>query len=355
MAGDLAIPVIVFLVSAVSVIFFGIRLALYGDALASLTGWGRLFVGSVLVALATSLPELSTNISAVRLDPPNPSLAVGNVMGANMLNMFNVSLVALIFRGKRFLQQVAPQQGYLAALAVLLTGLAVLFGAIKMDISLWQVGLSSLILIVVFVVGMRVVYMTRPPVKEPTEEAEALGMTLKRAWVLFLFVCVGVVIAGFFLAWSTDRIAEITGVASSTLGILAVSLVTTIPEMSAAIAAARIGAADLGVAGLFGSNAFNVTILFFADPFYREGVLSSQAEPAHFIAGGMAVGLMLVGLALILARNRLKAPLVAAVLVLVMLAYIAGAVAVATVGGAGEDTIQGTASALIHSPQQPSQ
>lgn len=348
MAGDLAIPVIVFLVSAVSVIFLGIRLAVYGDALASLTGWGRLFVGSVLVALATSLPELSTNISAVRLDPPNPSLAVGNVMGANMLNMFNMSLVALIFGGKRFLQQVAPQQGYLAALAVLLTGLAVLFGAIKMDISLWQIGLSSLILIVVFVVGMRVVYVTKPPEQESNGEADTGTMTLKRAWVLFLFVCVGVVIAGFFLAWSADQIAEISGWASSTLGILAVSFVTTMPEMSSAIAAARIGAADLGVAGLFGSNAFNVTILFFADPFYRDGVLSSQTEPAHLIAGGMAVGLMLVVLALILARNRLKAPLVAAVLVLVMLAYVAGALAVATVGGAGEDAIQATANALIH-------
>ena len=350
MAGDLAIPVIVFLVSAVSVIFFGIRLAVYGDALASLTGWGRLFVGSVLVALATSLPELSTNISAVRLDPPNPSLAVGNVMGANMLNMFNMSLVALIFGGKRFLQQIAPQQGYLVALAVLLTGLAVLFGAIKLDISLWQIGLSSLILIVVFVVGMRVVYVTKPSEQESNGQADTGTMTLKRAWVLFLFVCVGVVIAGFFLAWSADQIAEISGWASSTLGILAVSFVTTMPEMSSAIAAARIGAADLGVAGLFGSNAFNVTILFFADPFYRDGVLSSQTEPAHFIAGGMAVGLMLVALALILARNRLKAPLVAAVLVLVMLAYVAGAIAVATVGGAGGDTIQGTAIALIHFP-----
>ena len=347
MAGDLAIPVIVFLVSAVSVIFLGIRLAVYGDALASLTGWGRLFVGSVLVALATSLPELSTNISAVRLDPPNPSLAVGNVMGANMLNMFNMSLVALIFGGKRFLQQVAPQQGYLVALAVLLTGLAVLFGAIKMDISLWQIGLSSLILIVVFVVGMRVVYVTKPPEQESNGEADTGTMTLKRAWVLFLCVCVGVVIAGFFLAWSADQIAEISGWASSTLGILAVSFVTTMPEMSSAIAAARIGAADLGVAGLFGSNAFNVTILFFADPFYRHGILSSQTEPAHLIAGGMAVGLMLVVLALILAHNRLKAPLVAAVLVLVMLAYVAGAVAVAPVGGAGGDTIQGTATALI--------
>ena len=131
-------------------------------------------MGSVLIALGTSLPELSTNISAVRLDPPNPSLAVGNVMGANMLNMFNMSLVALIFGGKRFLQQVAPQQGYLVALAVL-------FGAIKMDISLWQIGLSSLILIVVFIVGMRVVYVTKPPVQESNDEAATGSITLTRA------------------------------------------------------------------------------------------------------------------------------------------------------------------------------
>jgi cation:H+ antiporter len=354
MASDLALPVIVFLISAGSVVFFGIRLAVYGDALASLTGWGRLFVGSVLVALATSLPELSTNISAVRLDPPNPALAVGNVMGANMLNMFNISLVALMFGGKKFLDKVAPEQGILAALAILLTGMAVLFGAIKMDIAFWQIGLSSLLLIVVFLAGMRVVYVTKPAEQDSGGDEPATGdMTLKRAWIMFLGVSLGVVIAGFFLAWNTDRVADITGVASSTLGIIAVSLVTTMPEMSAAIAAALMGAADLGVAGLFGSNAFNVTILFFADPFYRGGILGNQTEPAHFIAGGMAVVLMAVVLVVILARNRIKAPLVTAVLVLVVLAYIAGAVAVAVAGvGAGEDTAKGAASARTYSPQQ---
>ena len=93
MGGDLTIAIAVFLASAVLVMFCGAKLAVYGDALASLTGLGRLFVGSLLVALATSLPELSTNISAVQLDPPNPELAVGNVFGANMLNMFTSTAV----------------------------------------------------------------------------------------------------------------------------------------------------------------------------------------------------------------------------------------------------------------------
>ena len=156
----LAISISVFLASALVVIFLGMQLAKYGDALASLTGWGRLFVGSILVALATSLPELSNNITAVRID--NPQLALGNVVGANMVNMFTVAMVALLFGGRRFLQRVAPEQGYLIVLAAALTGLAVLFAGLKIGINVWQVGLSSVILLVVYVIGMRIVYQRRP-------------------------------------------------------------------------------------------------------------------------------------------------------------------------------------------------
>lgn len=335
MGGELTIAIAVFLASAVLVMFCGAKLAVYGDALATLTGWGRLFVGSLLVALATSLPELSTNISAVQLDPPNPELAVGNVFGANMLNMFTMSAVALAFGGKRFLVQVAPEQGYLIVVAVVLTGAAILFGAIQWGANVGEVGISSVILIVLFVAGMWWVYKNRPAAADEAEEDP--GMTLGKAWGMFGLVSLGVVIAGFFLAWSTDEIAGITGIASSTLGILLVSLVTTMPEASSTIAAARIGAMDLGVAGLYGSCAFNVTIMFYADPFFREGVLGNNTETAHFVAGGVAVGLMVAGLVLVLARNRVKSVVANVALALMATTYIVGAVAVATVGGTEDD------------------
>ena len=335
MGGELTIAIAVFLASAVLVMFCGAKLAVYGDALATLTGWGRLFVGSLLVALATSLPELSTNISAVQLDPPNPELAVGNVFGANMLNMFTLSAVALAFGGKRFLVQVAPEQGYLIVVAVVLTGAAILFGAIQWGANVGEVGISSVILIVLFVAGMWWVYKNRPAAADEAEEDP--GMTLGKAWGMFGLVSLGVVIAGFFLAWSTDEIADITGIASSTLGILLVSLVTTMPEASSTIAAARIGAMDLGVAGLYGSCAFNVTIMFYADPFFREGVLSNNTETAHFVAGGVALGLMVAGLVLVLARNRVKSVVANVALALMATTYIVGAVAVATVGGTEDE------------------
>ena len=162
-------------------------------------------------------------------------------------------------------------------------------------------------------------------------------MTLRKAWAMFGLVSLGVVVSGFFLAWSTDQIADITGIASSTLGILLVSLVTTMPEASSTIAAARMGAMDLGVAGLYGSCAFNVTILFYADPFYRNGVLGNATEPAHFVAGGVAVGLMLAGLVLVLARNRIRSTVAAVALALMAATYVAGAVVVAAVGGSEDD------------------
>ena len=345
---SLLVSVPIFLASAAAVIFMGIQLAKYGDALATLTGWGRLFVGSILVALATSLPELSNNITAVRID--NPELALGNVVGANMINMFTMAVVALIFGGRRFLQQVAPEQGYLIVLAAILTGLVVLFAGWHVlapsaitEANVWQFGVSSIFLLVVYVIGMRIVYQRRPADSE--EEAEDPGMTLRKAWVFFSLVSLGVIVAGVFLAQSADWIAESTGISSGVVGILAVSIVTTMPEASACVAAARMGAADLGVAGLYGSCVFNVTILSYADPFYRSGggldsscasvVLTNCPSPEHFVAGIIAVGLILFGGALLWGRNRLPSPVVAGGLGLMAVVYLAGAAWVGALGTPG--------------------
>lgn len=341
MGGDLAVAIVVLLASAGVVIFCGTQLAVYSDALASLTGWGRLFVGSLLLAAATSLPELSTNISAVRLDPPNPELSMGAVLGANMKNLVTLAAVALAFGGKRFLQRVAPEQGYLMVVAIGLTGAAILFGGLKLGAEVWEIGLSSIILSILFLLGMWWVYKTRPKEGDADADVEEPGMTLRKAWIMFSLVSFGVIVSGFFLAWSTDALAEITGIASSTLGILLVAFVTTIPEISATVMAVRLGAMDLAVAGLYGSSVFNISILFYSDIFYRDGILVNQTEPAHFVAGGVGIGLMLAGLVLVLARNRIKPVVAAVALVMIAAIYIVGAVAVATVGGTeGEESTQ---------------
>ena len=327
-SAGLPVAIIVFLASAVGVVLLGMQLAKYGDALASLTGWGRLFVGSILVALATSLPELSNNITAVQID--NPALALGDVLGSNMLNILILAMVALVFGGKRFLQRVAPEQGYLILLAAVLSILAMVFAILKNGAHIWQVGVSSLIILAVYLVGMWFVYRRRPAGSD--EDADAADITLRRAWIMFILVSIGVIVSGVLLAQSVDRIAHATGVSSGVLGILAVALVTSMPEVSATLGAARIGAADLGFAGVYGSCVFNITILAYADPFYRKGIVLNSSDTEHYIAGAIAIVLILCGGLMLWGRHRFPQSAIIGGLALMGVVYVIGAAWVAWLG-----------------------
>ena len=329
---DLLIAILIFLVSAGVVVYCGTKLAVYGDALAELTGLGRLFVGSILVALATSLPELSTNISAVSLNPPNPAIAIGNVFAANMINLFTFGAVALVFGGSRFLSNVSVEQKYLVFIAILMTVVGLLFISVPLNASAFNIGLPAGIILIMYVLGMWFIYKKKPDDENSGSDEIQTTLTLTKAWLLFGVVSAGVVVGGIFLAISTDQIADITGISSGVLGIIAVSIVTTMPEASATIAAARMKAYDLGVAGLFGSCVFNVTIIGYADIFYRDGIITTQGEPAHQIAGLVAVGLMLIGLAVILGKNKLPKPVLTAGVAAIVVVYLVGAVLVATNG-----------------------
>lgn len=319
--------IIIFSMSALSTIIFGTYLAKYGDILASITGLGRLFIGSILVALATSLPELSANISAVLLTPPNPSLALGNVFGANMVNMAVFAIIALLFGGKAVLDQISKNQWYLATLAVVMTIIVLLFGLVNISLSLLNVGISSFIILGIYLLGLRIIYITKP--SESEEEDQSVEISALKAWSIFGMISLGVIISGYFLAFSVDNIAEISGVASSTLGIIVVSLVTTMPEASSYIASVRMKAADLGVAGLFGSCVFNLTIIFYADIFYAKSIIN-QFEKAHLIA--CIVSLLLISIAALLVyfKNNTQSYIKNLTLFVIILVYGIGILLITT-------------------------
>ena len=74
-----------FLASGAVIVAAGTVLAKSGDAIAEHTRLGRVWIGSVLLAGATSLPELTTDVAAVRLGVPD--LAAGDLFGSSLANM----------------------------------------------------------------------------------------------------------------------------------------------------------------------------------------------------------------------------------------------------------------------------
>lgn len=290
----LSTAILIFVASSVFIIFAGVALARYGDELAEKTGWGTLWVGTILVAVSTSLPELTINISAVWLEK-SPGLALGNVFGANMINVFVIGTAALIFGIRNLFGNQGPESQILVKVGIGLVALAMVMAATG-DFKLGPSSLGGLLIAVAYIFGMRAVYMAgRVNGGDAAEGEDAVPKGSPRnAWIGFGIASLVVIVAGRFLASSADAIAEISGISASFIGVLLVSMVTTLPEGSVTIAACFRKSYGIAIGNVYGSCAFNVSIITIADLFH-DGPLLRAMEGAHYVAATGAFLLMSMG------------------------------------------------------------
>jgi cation:H+ antiporter len=300
------------------VVLAGIALARFGDELAEHTGWGHLWVGTILVSVATSLPELFISVTAVAIDAA--PLALGNVFGADMINMWTVAMVAVVFGSARIFRGHDAATRRLAMVAVVLALLAVAFG-VSGDMALGRFSVGALVVALAYVGGMRLVYTAS---KRESCESEARTLSARRAWLGFGAAVLVIGAASPILAISADGIAEATGVSKSFLGVLAVSVVTTLPEASVSVAAAHRGAYGLVLGNIYGSCAFNIVIIAFIDPVHGAQPVLAAMGPEHFVAGGMAVLLMASGLLVLQAYRTRSLRWLRVLLPVMLVAYPAG-------------------------------
>jgi cation:H+ antiporter len=295
---------ITFALSGIVIIVAGTKLSQYADRIAEYSGLGRLWIGVVLLAAATSLPEMLTAVSAVLIDAPN--LAVGDLLGAGLGNMLTLALIDLAHRTKRVWQQTALEQTLIASLAVIMTGLVGLLIVVRQSSSLFHIGIGTVAIAVIYVFGMRLVFrqenmrrrgeqLERVVEKEEAAVDRRSYSPMKRAAFGFAGGTLGILIAAPLLADSAMEIAKITGISSTFIGTSLVGIVTSLPEMVTAFAAVRLGAFDLAVGNLFGSNAINMAILFIADVAYWKGPLLATVDSAHAVTALVGILLMTLG------------------------------------------------------------
>ena len=299
-------PFILFFISAFIIVVAAIALVKGADTIASTSNLGRLWVGSLLLAGATSLPELITNISAIRINAPG--LAAGNVFGANMLNMAVLAVLAGFIGGKDVFQRFSRQQIFVGVFALLMTILALVLTFTKIPGTLLGIPPTSLILIGSFLSGTKL--LSKFTKTGAGDEPEVATHSLRWGWTVFALAALAISGSGPLLASSAQQIAEISGISETFIGVLAVAIVTTLPEMTAAATALRLGAHDLAAAGMYGSNAFNIAILGIADLFSSGNSLFLSLDNSHLIAALFACGLMLIGIAQIHLARPVRKPVI---------------------------------------------
>ena len=293
-----------FLLSASVIVLAAQFLARYGDVIAVRTRVGGMFVGTLLLALATSLPELLTMIAA--LDEELPSMAAGNIFGSCMFNMFLLAVLDTTHRHVRLLRKVFFSHAIGGAMAVLMSAATIFFVLADLPWRLGWLGVDSLILMGCYVAGV-ILLRSSGPADATAPEADTPVVGLPPLWhgVVGFVVATGVlVLATPVLVRSAAAVAEVTGVGAGFVGAFALAIVTSLPELVTTVAAIRLGAYDMAVGNLFGSNVFNIFALAFTDLFYTEGRFLGAIDEQMLLAA--MLGLLLTTLGLVGNVSRLE-------------------------------------------------
>lgn len=279
---------LLFALAATVIVVAGVQLARYGDVIGEKSGLGRSWIGVVLLAATTSLPELFTGFGATALTPL-PDIAVGDVLGSCMFNLLILSLMDAIQPDRI---SARAHQGHALAIGFGLA-LAAVAGFGVAGAAYWPavgwVGPNALILIGLYFVAIRMMFTHERQRRANDSRVETANpanahVSLRTALVRYGAAAVFVVATALYLPVLGASLARQTGLGEAFVGSLLIAITTSLPEIVVSIAAVRMGALDLGIGNVLGSNLFNLLILGLDDVFYRPGPLLRAVDSSHVVS-----------------------------------------------------------------------
>ena len=340
-------------------------LARSADAIADKTGLGRSFIGVAMLATATSLPELGTGVSAIVLVNES-DLAAGDAFGSNLFNLLIIGLLDIYWRKGPLLTFVSYTSALVGALGGLLIGLgaiAMIIHNLAVSVADWRVSPVSPLMLAGFLVAIFLVHRAErsrereissdedeaAPAAAPSREDEAApaapsredeaapaapsyeNESLARAFAVYAASAAVVVGAAVWLAYAADGVATEMGWAASFMGTQFLALSTSLPELAASFAALRLGAPDMAITNLLGSNIFNMGVVLFLDDLaFADGAIWAQIDEIHLLTAVVGVIMTAVAVTAILTPNderRRRSPYSVEAAALVVL-YIAASLLV---------------------------
>ena len=270
----------------------GSVLTRYGEAVARLTGLSRSWVGLVLLATATSLPELFTGISAVTVAGV-PNIAVGDALGSCVFNLLLLVLLDELSRAEPLYRRIDQGHILTAGFGVIMIGAVgalILLSREQLDLRFYHISGYTPLIFIVYLVAMRAAFDYERRARARVQSEEAIeGLTLRTALLRYLTAAGFVIAAGSWLPFIGQDVATAMGWKPTFVGTLLIAGATSLPELVVTVSALRIGAVDMAIGNLLGSNLFDILVIAIDDTVYTKGPLLSAVAPAHAITAFAAV------------------------------------------------------------------
>lgn len=293
-------------IAAGAILWAATYMAGAADVIAIRTGLGRTFIGVVMLATATSLPELGIGVTSIAV-LGEPDLAAGDAFGSNLFNLLIIGLLDFFWRDGPLLNRVSFSAVLIGALGILVIGIAATSIFIHQEATFasgFALSPLSVVLLLAFAAAMYILFRAEQN-GEDTEEEEEPTRSLGRAFGIYGVSASVVVVAAIWLAFVGDSLAEELGLERSFIGTQFLALSTSLPELAASIAAIRLGAPELAISNVLGSNLFNMGfILFIDDAVYVDGPIWEVVASVHVFTALAAVLMTAVVIIALMTQER---------------------------------------------------
>lgn len=251
---------VLFLFLAGLTVFLSFKLSYYADLLNKTTNISGVFIGGILLAGITSLPEFVTCLSSIFLN--NPYLAIGDILGSNFFNIAMMCLFDILFIKTMFYNYTKNKYYIIYLLLIINYFIMYLFMGGIFNLELFNIGIPSFIIIITYIFYL----------KNAKEEETKKEVITTKEHVLLKFFLVGLfmVIVSILLTLVVNLIADKNpNVASSFIGAILLGITTSMPEVITFIALIKMKSFDLALSDIIGSNLFNLLILAIGDIFLK--------------------------------------------------------------------------------------
>jgi len=226
-------------------------------------------IGATLIALGTSLPEMAASVAASMNGKPD--IAIANVIGSNVLNITLVlATVFLISKKINPTRDFFAKDSTWALVPVLVFVLMIIDGMIsRFDAAL-----------LLLLMGAYLLFLLQDAKSIPEEDLEDLDEGTF-SWAKVIPVLFGgfilVIIGAHFTVESASEIARDFGISEWIIGIIMISLGTSLPELVVSISAAMKGKVDMAIGNIIGSNMANTTVVLGAAAMVNPMAINASA------------------------------------------------------------------------------
>lgn len=293
-----------FIICSLIILIFGLKLSKAADHIVKMGRFSEGFMGVFFLAAITSFPEIFTSIASVT-KVYAPDLAVGDLIGSVILNLMIIAILDFK-QGKSSILSLVNKDHLVTCGFSLLT-LGILIASLSLGlftqkrIGIFNIGIESPLIILIYILGISYVYKYAQKEIEPNNNVTQEPVKTYLTFILCGLVIIG---SGFWLASLGKAIVDIKGWNEMYFGTIIIAFATSLPEIVVCTTAVSMGSANMAIANILGSNLFNMAIIPVVDIIFQKGYLLDHVSFSHIYSCLFAIILTLIVFGSILYKSK---------------------------------------------------